>query len=137
VRIKLLTVDQIEQLLQSIGNPQQHDDLLFCTIMDPLEIADSVRKGRHRFIWNDFELGWHTFHQHPSVFVASLDAQSLSRSLFEWSEDDRVTGLWADAIGHTTTPNQTVCRLILRPSPENWWDEQIYFEMEDRFADMK
>ena len=137
--IRLLTPPEVERLVRRPDGV--HDwldtDTGLCTIMDVLEVAEDVRKGRGRLDRGAFLEGWQVLRAgaiaRGDVLVAVLDHDRLSEALFE-RDEAVVIGLWPDAVGRHLPPGRTVRRLIFRPSESTWWGDDLYQEMEARYA---
>lgn len=130
MQTKLLSPTDIEHLVQHPHMLEQEESLPLCTVMEPLLAADSVLKGRARLDWLTFQDGWQAMIGSGRLHVAPLDADCLDRALFERSDAYVVTDLWPGVQGRNLSPDRTVRRLILRPSEQTWWDDELYAEME-------
>lgn len=135
----LLPVSEVERLVRHSGNLSQQEGLLLCTIMEPIEVIDSAKKGRIRLTREDFLKGWNVMMQQPPLTIVPLDAECLARSLFERTDEQMVVGLWSgvEATGLTADGliGRIVRRLILRPCEANWWESCLFDEMESWYAD--
>lgn len=110
----------------------QDDELPFCTVVEPLLLADGVYKGRTKLDWAHFRAGWEAIVVAKRLPIVGLDEACLQRALFERPEDalHMVIGIWAPANDASLGPDRTVRRLILRPSEETWWDDDCFEAME-------
>lgn len=104
-----------------------------CTVMDLLEVGEDARKQRGQLDLGDFREGWQLVKD--QLYVAELDQDCLYRALFERNDATVVIGIWTLAKGRTPGPERTVRRLILRPSPQTWWDDSHFAEMEAWYED--
>lgn len=128
---RLLSHTDIELLVerpQALEHTLEQDVLPLCTVVEPLLVADSALKGRGRLDWFTFRDGWQAVIDTRRLYVAPLDVDCLNRALFERSDEYIVTGLWPRVREHT--PDRSVRRLILRPSEQTWWGDELYAEME-------
>jgi len=130
MKTRLLFTPELENLVKKLERGSEKDTLLLCTIMEFLEFADMARNADNELNWNDFERNWQAIRKMASVVIVSLDQECLQHSLFEISDENQVTDLWKKLGGQEISPNQTVRRLILRPSEQTWWDNDIYEAME-------
>jgi hypothetical protein len=140
IAIRLLDPPEVERLVR---RPDDVYDWLdphvgLCTIMDVLEVAEDARKGRGHLDRGAFLEGWGTLRAgaiaQGGVQVAVLDQDRLTDALFE-RDETIVIGLWCDAVGRHLPPDRTVRRLVLRPSELTWWGDDLYQEMEGRYAE--
>lgn len=131
MKVKLLSRPELEDLLRRPTDFQPGEELGICTIVEPVLLADLLAKGKSSLDWSVFQQGWDTLLQR-GLFVALLDSDCLQRSLFERSDFSTVMGLWDEACdrARSPAPEQSVHRLILRPSEENWWGDECYNQME-------
>ena len=130
MKIVLLSRSDVERIIKGSYGQWQDDTLLLCTIVEPLQIAEQVRKGRTRMRRPDFLNGWKTARKTPTLDVAPLDADCLERALFERTDTYIAVGLWSGVGSHALPIERTMRRLILRPSEQTWWDDELYDEME-------
>jgi len=130
MKVVLLSRSDVERVITDSYGRRQGNTLLLCTIVESLQIAEQVRKGRSRMHWRAFLRGWESSRETPNLYVAPLDADCLERALFERADMYTVVGLWS-GIGSRTLPiERTMRRLILRPSEQTWWGDELYDEME-------
>ncbi len=130
MKIRLFSHADVERIVQHPQAIEQEESLSLCTVMEPLLVADSVLKGRARLDWLTFRDGWQAVIGSGWLYVAPLDADCLNRALFERSDTYIVTGLWPEVRGRNLPPDRIVRRLILRPSEQTWWGDELYTEME-------
>lgn len=139
LRTRLLSRSEIEGIAERPDQCQSYGALLLCTIMEPIELTDHAKKGRWHLDQVRFLAVWRTLVLEGAVIVAGLDANCLIRSLFDRSEDDLVIGLWSGAVAEGLTSDELlgriVRRLILRPSEQNWWEPDLFGEMENWYGD--
>ena len=129
MQTKLLSLADVEHFIRSVESLDE-ESMLLCTVMEPLQLAESVAKGKVQLIWPRFLNGLRQAVQQKQFYIAPLDIDCLNRAMFDRSETYNVTGLWADICSATMSPLRTVHRLILRPSEETWWEDELYAEME-------
>ncbi len=125
---RLLSSADVERLVKRPEMFEQESKLLLCTVVEPLLLADLALKSRGRLDWRAFQDGWQAVIDAGWLYIAPLDADCLNRALFEYSDDYTVTGLWPKA--QEGTPDCSVHRLIMRPSEQSWWEDELYSEME-------
>ena len=93
-----------------------------------------AKKGRNRFDPKSFLYNWESFREQSALVVLPLDIDCLLRSLFEYSEEGIAMNLWGQAIAPGLTSERLIGRIVrrlaLRPSIENWWEDELYDEME-------
>ena len=135
MRTRLLSRDDVEFLAQHAQALEQEEALPMCTVVEPLLVADSVLKDRARLDWRTFRSGWQKVIDSRRLYVAPLDIDCLNRALFERSDTYVVTGLWSRVQEQALPPDHTVRRLILRPSEQTWWDDELYAEMESWYGE--
>lgn len=133
--VHLLSVSEVEKLLEHPERSTAYSSLLLCTVMEPLEAAEKIRKQGQGVDSEGFKKRWKALlEQAPALTVEPLDDASLTRSLFRYSETYVVLGLWPEVVAEGLTAQgliaRLVRRLILRPSAATWWDEDLYREME-------
>ncbi|QLQ06691.1 MAG: hypothetical protein HZY76_12005 [Anaerolineae bacterium] len=133
--VHLLSVSEVEGLLQRPERYNSFSPILLCTVMEPLEAGEKIRKQKPGAGSEDFKRRWKTLlEQASNLIVGPLDDACLARSLFRYSEPFVVLDLWPEVIAEGLTAEgliaRLVRRLILRPSDETWWDEEPYHEME-------
>lgn len=136
MRTKLLSHADVERLVQNPRAYERAGALLLCTVMEPLQVAASVVKRKSRLDWAGFLNGWQTATDMECLHVAPLDIDCLHRALFERSDSHIVTGLWPAACGRVLPPDRAVRRLILRPSGQTWWEDELYAEMEAWYGEV-
>ena len=133
-RTHLLSVADIERLVQQPERHEEYGSLMLCTIMEPTEIIESAKKDRNRFDPKSFLYNWESFREQSALVVLPLDIDCLLRSLFEYSEEGIAMNLWGQAIAPGLTSERLIGRIVrrlaLRPSIENWWEDELYDEME-------
>lgn len=130
MQVVLLSRSDVERVITDSYGRQQEDTLLLCTIVEPLQIAEQVRKGRARMHWRDFLREWKAARESLDLNVAPLDADCLERALFERADTYIAVGLWSGIGSHILPIERTMNRLILRPSEQTWWGDELYDEME-------
>ncbi|GAB4547148.1 MAG: hypothetical protein Kow0063_41770 [Anaerolineae bacterium] len=130
MRIRLLSHADVERLVRNPRAFGQEEPLLFCTVMELIQIADAAVKRRSNLDWSGFLNGWQTITEQKRLYVAPLDIDCLNRAIFERSDSHIVTGLWPAVCEQTLPPDRAVRRLILRPSEQSWWGDELYTEME-------
>jgi hypothetical protein len=128
MRTKLLSRADLQEILRCAEGQPPGEELLLCTIVDIVLEADLAKKGRSRLDWDDFIAGLaRTQHRFN---IASLDGDCLAEALFERADNYWVTGLWGQLGGHELSPDDTLRRIILRPSPSNWWEAELFDEIQ-------
>lgn len=135
VRTRLLSHTDVERLVQDQRAFDQEELLLLCTVMEPVQVVDAVVKRRSHLDWLEFRTGWHALTGQQRLYIAPLDIDCLNRALFERAGPNDVTGLWPPVHGQGLPPDRTVRRLILRPSDETWWEDELYGAMEAWYKD--
>ncbi len=125
----LLSTADLERLLHRRSLPER-EGLFLCTVMEPLQIADTILKDRSCLNWSEFLSEYRSAEVSERLHIAPLDADCLHRALFEHSESYDVIGLWSAVCERGLPPDRTVRRLILRPSEETWWEDELYDAME-------
>jgi len=133
--VHLLSVSEVERLLDHPERSTDYSSLLLCTVMEPLEAAEKIRKRGQGVDSEGLKKRWQALlEQAHALTVEPLDDASLARSLFRYSDTYVVLGLWPEVIAEGLTAEglitRLVRRLILRPSAATWWDEDLYQEME-------
>src|SRR4051794_8271126 len=117
----LLTPDEWEALLRGHPVPKGQAPALG-TIMEVLEVAETAKKERGSLSQSAFREGWNHLRgpgealRDGRVFLASLDQNCLTESLFDQSQGAATVNLWTEVVGTSMTPARSVRRLILRPS---------------------
>ena len=138
IPIRLLNQADIERIIAEAESVMGHSDreLFLCTIMEILETAEAARKRKPAFDLHRFRDWWQRqktergAFRDGSIHVAALDQERLADALFDRDERHFVVGLWKPAVDRAPGPDRTVRRLILRPTGQAWWGEEIYQEME-------
>lgn len=135
VGVHLLSVSEVEKLLQHPERSGDFSSLLLCTVMEPLEVGEKTRKRMPGVDSEGFKRRWKALlEQAPALTIEPLDDACLARSLFHYSETYVVLGLWPEVVAEGLTAEGLIAhlvrRLILRPSTTTWWDEDLYQEME-------
>jgi hypothetical protein len=130
MRTRLLSHSDLERFAQEPAAINDEQSPLLCTIMEPVQVADAVIKCRLHLNWTEFLTGWRRIMEGGRLSVIPLDGDCLNRALFERSDSHVVTGLWVGACDRMVAPDRTIRRLILRPSGQNWWEDDLYDEME-------
>jgi len=127
----------LSDILDLISSTKGEPRLSIYTVMEPIEIVEAMKKARISLESVEFEQGWDwVSKQHYFVFLA-LDVECLQRSLFQNIDGSLNNDFWIMATDAKISPNQTIRRLILRPSEQTWWDEEIYNEVEKWYAEFK
>jgi hypothetical protein len=134
VKPKFLSLSDI---LELIRNSDKHIVLPICTVMEPIEIVEKVKKARISLDLTVFEQRWIQLCRQLNIVFLELDVECLQRSLFQDTEGFLKNDLWTSATDVTVSPSQTIRRLILRPSEQTWWDEEIYNEVEQWYAEFR
>jgi len=127
MRTRLLSIAEVEEILGCTEFQQPSEDLLLCTIVELVLLADLAKKGRSRLDWHDFLRGLEKVKS--CLPIASLDVACLTESMFERSDDYSVAGLWSQLGGPELSPDVTLRRLILRPSATSWWEPELFGEV--------
>jgi hypothetical protein len=127
MRTKLLSIEEVEDLLECPQRFALCQEPLLCTIVELVLLADAAKKGRTHLDWYEF-LG-RLKEVSSYLAVAALDASRLWESLFQRTDDYTVIGLWNALGGAELDPGVTVRRLILRSSPANWWEPELFDEI--------
>ena len=132
MKTKLIGASEVEKLVRKPESYEEHSVFFLCTVVEPLEVIEIAKKTPQRLSVNDFLKGWETFKALTHPYVAPLDESCLKRSLFEHEDRYQIIGLWREVIHYPSTIQRVARRLILRPSEENWWQDQekVYEEME-------
>lgn len=127
----------LSDILELIRNSDKHIVLPICTVMEPIEIVEKVKKARISLDLTVFEQRWIQLCRQLNIVFLELDVECLQRSLFQDTEGFLKNDLWTSATDVTVSPSQTIRRLILRPSEQTWWDEEIYNEVEQWYAEFR
>lgn len=135
----LLSPSDVEHLAQRPERSSRYGSLQLCTIMEPIEVIDSAKKGRNKATCEEFLRGWIAMTRQMPLMVVTLDAERLTRSLFERTDEQLVVSLWpgVEATGLTANDliGRIVRRLILRPYEYDWWGPQPFETMEGWYDD--
>jgi hypothetical protein len=122
---------------------RRRGQFLMGTIVDVLQVAEGCKKG-DAVALSAFRAGWEALNEVPggllqdgTLQLCALDKDCLLDALFDW---DRTLGeegisLWAPAADPTTRPWRTMRRLILRPTEQRYWDQDLYDVMEQMFGE--
>ena len=102
--------------------------------MEPLEVLENTKKRETELAPQEFLESWK--HHKDEFTLCELGSDELRNALFEESEFDLPHTLWKEIKNKNTrsedTPARSVRRLILRPSENNWFPEELYDEMLSR-----
>ena len=127
---KLLSRTDVRRLVEGRAAHGDSFSMMLCTVLEPIQLADHVQKGTENLTWPEFFAGFMALMETGNLYVAPLDMDCLNRALFDRSDTSNVIGLWNEVCSADITPVHTAHRLILRPSAENFWADDLYAEME-------
>jgi hypothetical protein len=141
----LLTLAEWRALLQHPDERERRrGQFLLGTIVDVLQIAEWCKKEQEAFDTAGFRAGWEALREKPAGLLEDgtlqlhgLDRDCLVAALFDWDREQAEHGmsLWEEAANRKIRPWRTMRRLILRPTEERYWDQEIYDAMEQMFGE--
>jgi hypothetical protein len=129
-------------LLHPEERERRRGQFLLGTIVDVLQVAEGCKKGESGGL-AAFRAGWAALWESPDGLLEKgmlqlygLDKDCLLAALFDWDRDkgDEGIEIWDQAADHTTRPWRTMRRLILRPTEQRYWDQDLYDAMEGHFG---
>jgi hypothetical protein len=129
-------------LLAAAERERRRGEFLLGTIADVLQIGEGCKKGQ----WLEegaFCAGWDALRQEGglledgTLLLLGLDQNALREALFddERGRGDEGIAIWEWITEPGTRPWRTVRRLLLRPTEERWWDQDVFDAMEEMFAE--
>jgi hypothetical protein len=123
----LLTRADIEQQLL---RPDRFtgQDIGICPVVELIELCELLKKGKIKLRRDSFRAGMQAI-QDTATFIVALDQACLADALFD-RDEYIIAGLWPPAANRNVSPAHSVRRLLLRPSDQTWWDDDIYAEAE-------
>ncbi len=134
MKIFLLTRTDIEKRLAGANDRDNSEEKVgLCPVVELFELCEAVKKNKSKVEINWFRSGMQTLLNDSiargEIIVINLDQLCLARSLFD-REEENVVDLWPAAANNLIAPSHSIRRLLLRPSDQTWWDDEIYAESE-------
>jgi hypothetical protein len=141
----LLLLAEWSTLLQDADERERRrGQFLLGTVVDVLQIGEGCKKGQEAFDVATFRAGWEALRETPgglledgTLQLYGLDRSCLLAALFDWDREEGEQGicLWSPAADRRTRPWRSMRRLILRPTEERFWDQDVYDAMEQMFGE--
>lgn len=138
---RLLSFAELERLIcRRPESSPTTNEVLYCTAMEYVEVVERLKKSDNHDALQRF------CHEENSdtqnLAVLALDDGRLQQSLFEYSDELDVCGIWAGfnpaAPAEGALRNKIgrlVRRLILRPTPDSQGDADLYAQMESWYTE--
>lgn len=100
------------------------------SVGDILHLTEDWKKGNLAIGTSEISEKFQSILSEESLYIADLDRDRLSATLFEKNENNVVTGFCEHAAQKTISPKRSLRLLSLKVSDESiWWSERVQEEM--------
>jgi hypothetical protein len=138
----LSPAEWLNLLLAAGERERRRGEFLLGTIADVLQICEGCKKGR-AIQEGAFRAGWDALRQERglledgTLLLLGLNQNALLEALFDYDREQGDEGIviWERITEPGTRPWRTMRRLMLRPTEERWWDQDVFDAMEQLFGE--